>query len=344
MVFLYTRLPDYFNECINAFASEKHLVVVKDRDNNAPYDLLHEKHVTVIKRSELNIYWVKRILKDESKHLYCAGWTDTIYLLIVILAKLKNFYSVIAIDNQYIGSPKQKLFLSLKLSRLLLLIFNFAWVPGPRQFRYASQIGFKQSDIFGGLYVASQRFRQKIKLDLTSFKVISIGRLVPYKNFDKLIRSIAHLVSMEVDCFLKIVGKGPEEYRLKLLVRELGLESRIEFMPFVQPQNLPLVYEGCSLFALVSDVEAHGLVVHEASCLGLPLIVTKGVGAGDLFVDRDNGFVVEEPCPKNIAEKMLAYFKTPLEEKIEMTIKSRKLGSKVDVESWINSLLDMRNQ
>lgn len=343
MVFLYTRLPDYFNECINNFSSEQHLVILKDRDDDAPYLLSHKKHVTILNRNELNWFWIKRILADETGHIFCAGWSDKMYLFIVLLSKLRNFYTTIGMDNQYTGLRKQKFFIGSMLSRVITTIFDSAMVPGIRQHHYALRMGFKESNIYGNLYVASQRFRDKIELSLVANRVISVGRLVPYKNFDKLIRAISLLNLNDVNYYLRIVGSGPEEEKLKNLAKELGIESMVEFIAFVQPQDLPKLFEGCSLFALLSDIEAHGLVVHEASCLGIPLMVTKGVGAGDLFVDDSNGYVLDKPSPELIAENLLEYFNLPLETKNTMKTQSMVLGGKVNSENWKKSLLDIRS-
>ena len=343
MVFLYSRLPDYFNECINSFSSEKHLVVVRNRDVNAPYILEHSSHVTVINKSELNLFWLRQILNDDSSHIFCSGWSSILYLFIIFLSKMKKFTATIGMDNQYVDSWKQKFFVRSRLCLLLCLIFDNVWVPGPGQGEYARIIGFKEIDIHGGLYVASERFRKRIELDLVSNKVISVGRLVAYKNFDKLIQAVALVKSDGINCTLRIVGNGPEEEKLKNLAKELGVESMVEFIAFVQPQDLPKLFKGCSLFALLSDIEAHGLVVHEASCLGIPLMVTKGVGAGDLFVDDSNGYVLDKPSPELITENLLEYFNLPLETKNTMKTQSMVLGGKVNSENWKKSLLDIRS-
>ncbi|MGH2882837.1 MAG: glycosyltransferase family 4 protein, partial [Solirubrobacteraceae bacterium] len=76
------------------------------------------------------------------------------------------------------------------------------------------------------------------------FKVISVGRLVPDKNFGTLIRAAP------ADAELEIVGTGFLEDELKQLAA--GSAARVNFRGHVPPEQLPDLYASADVYALVS--------------------------------------------------------------------------------------------
>ncbi len=59
----------------------------------------------------------------------------------------------------------------------------------------------------------------------TRFKIVTVGRLVPWKQIDRLIEALGQLH----DAGLVIVGDGPERQRLESLTRENNLNDRVYF-------------------------------------------------------------------------------------------------------------------
>ena len=119
--------------------------------------------------------------------------------------------------------------------------------------------------------------------------VLSVGRLVPEKGFDVLLRAIAKAGDERFR--LVIAGDGPEASRLVDLAEELGV--RMEMKGDLPEAALAAEYVAADVFALLSRHEPWGVVVNEAAASGLPLVLSDRVGAAyDLLRDGENGFLV----------------------------------------------------
>jgi len=119
--------------------------------------------------------------------------------------------------------------------------------------------------------------------------VLSVGRLVPEKGLDVLLRAIAQ--TRDERLRLVIAGDGPEGARLAALARELGV--RLAIRGNLPEDALAAEYVAADIFALLSPRETWGVVVNEAAASGLPLVLSDRVGAAyDLLRDGENGFLV----------------------------------------------------
>jgi phosphatidyl-myo-inositol dimannoside synthase len=131
--------------------------------------------------------------------------------------------------------------------------------------------------------------------------ILSVGRLVPHKGHDKVLRAVAQLVEAGVHVGYIIVGRGPEESRLRQLAASLQLDDRVHFAGFVDDRRLPDYYHTCDIFVLVSreeaagGVEGFGIVYLEAGAAGKPVVAGRGGGVEDAVVDGQSGILVD-PC------------------------------------------------
>ncbi|MCZ9345364.1 glycosyltransferase, partial [Streptomyces sp. TRM76130] len=72
--------------------------------------------------------------------------------------------------------------------------------------------------------VARHRTRRRLGLPDGAYVVGGIGRLTPGKRFDVLVRALALLPE---DCWLLLVGGGPEEHVLRRVADEAGVADRV---------------------------------------------------------------------------------------------------------------------
>jgi len=122
--------------------------------------------------------------------------------------------------------------------------------------------------------------------------VLYASKLTPRKHPDDVVRALSILVNRGQHASLLIVGTGEMESRLRRLVSELGL-PHAAFAGFVNQSELPAVMAASDVLVLPSENEPWGLIVNEAMCAGLPVVVSEGVGcAPDLVRDGVNGHVV----------------------------------------------------
>lgn len=134
--------------------------------------------------------------------------------------------------------------------------------------------------------------------------ILGVGRLYAQKDFLTLIRAFAQVRQVQ-PARLMILGSGPEEPRLKALVRELGLEEEVAMPGFVQN---PYAYMAkATVFVLSSAWEGFGNVLVEALALGTPVVSTNCESGPAEILDRGKyGWLTPVGDSKAIAEAILS--------------------------------------
>ncbi|GHE37136.1 glycosyltransferase [Streptomyces thermocarboxydus] len=138
-----------------------------------------------------------------------------------------------------------------------------------------------------------ERTRRRLGLPDGAFVVGGVGRLAPGKRFDVLVRALALLPE---DCWLLLVGGGPEEHVLRRTAHEAGVSGRVLFtgerpaVPDGSPgPDLPSLTSAMDLFASPSTEEAFGLAAVEALAAGLPVLHGSCPAIEDLPPDASAG-------------------------------------------------------
>ena len=122
---------------------------------------------------------------------------------------------------------------------------------------------------------ASERlFRPAATRAERPFTVGFIGRLVPEKGVDLLLRACAGL---DGEWRLRIIGGGPRRESLQKLAQELGVADRASFAGQLPSHELPAAYQGMDALALPSLTrgnwkEQFGRVLVEAMASGVAVV------------------------------------------------------------------------
>jgi glycosyltransferase involved in cell wall biosynthesis len=115
---------------------------------------------------------------------------------------------------------------------------------------------------------------------------LMVTAMVPYKRVDQVIAACAGLGRR-----LRIVGKGPEERKLRNLSKQLG--ASVEFLGFVSDEKLLNCY-GRAKALIFPGVEDFGLVPVEAAAAGCPVIALAKGGVVDSMTAETAEFYEEE--------------------------------------------------
>ncbi|MCD6099994.1 MAG: glycosyltransferase [Candidatus Marinimicrobia bacterium] len=248
-------------------------------------------------------YWLKRE-KADIVHIHLPNPTAVLsYLLvrpkgrlivhyhsdIIRQKKVLKFYGyfliyflkiadvIVATSENYINS-------SPILSKFKNKCINIHLGINPNQFKYTQQI------------------QKKVNLIKTNYEnniILFVGRLVYYKGVEYLIRAMK-----KIPATLLIIGTGPMENDLKLLVKSVQLEDRVIFLGKVSQEDLIAYYHGCTIFCLpsIARSEAFGVVQLEAMACGKPVVSTN-LQSGVPFVNRHNktGLIVPPKDPEALA-------------------------------------------
>jgi len=141
---------------------------------------------------------------------------------------------------------------------------------------------------------------EQLHLKFGNRLILAIGRLVPYKGFDILIRAMK-----DVDAKLLLIGDGPQYDALARLAVSEGVEKKIALLGRVE--NTSPYFSAASIFVLpsVTRAEAFGIVQLEAMAAGLPVINTDiDSGVPEICIDGKTGITVQPRDITTLSEAM----------------------------------------
>jgi glycosyltransferase involved in cell wall biosynthesis len=109
---------------------------------------------------------------------------------------------------------------------------------------------------------------------------------------------------------------------------------------FVQPDELPGLLARAGCLVLPSRFEPWGVVVHEATAAGLPVVCTSVCGAASrLVLDGYNGAVVSPGDAEALARALLRMSEADAGTRRAMSQASRSLARQFTPERWAAHLL-----
>ncbi len=137
-------------------------------------------------------------------------------------------------------------------------------------------------------------------------RVLTIGRLIPRKGFQFLIRALPQIVENAAYNFeIEVVGDGPYQAELLKLSEVLDVVSHIRFTGSVPYSELPQKYRDADIFILPSLAEGMPLVVLEAMGTGLPIVASRVQGIDELVVEDVNGALFEAGDVDGLAHSLV---------------------------------------
>lgn len=136
------------------------------------------------------------------------------------------------------------------------------------------------------------------------FTFINVCFLEKKKRVDLLISSFAKAFKDNKKVRLKIGGDGSLMSELKILAKELGVESRVVFLGKLSRQQVKEEIALSNAFVLSSEYETFGVVLVEALALGKPVIATKS-GGPESIVIPEVGYLISKNSEKEMTTAFL---------------------------------------
>ncbi|MBD1847252.1 glycosyltransferase family 4 protein [Cyanobacteria bacterium FACHB-63] len=112
------------------------------------------------------------------------------------------------------------------------------------------------------------------RYSLTKPYVFYVGGLEQRKNIPFLIRAFAEANLQGVDLVLA-GGQIEEQSKLQQLAASLGIADRVQFLGWVEDEDLPALYAGALCFVYASEYEGFGLQLCEAMAVGCPILAAQ---------------------------------------------------------------------
>jgi glycosyltransferase involved in cell wall biosynthesis len=149
-------------------------------------------------------------------------------------------------------------------------------------------------------------------------KLLFVGRIVPLKNLNILLKSIKIIKKDIPDVEFIIVGDevsgrlhGDSGHKDQLisLVKLLEIQVNVHFVGWKTGKELFKLYQNSDLFLFASTYENFGLPLLEAASFGIPLVSTNVGVASDLIGNDEGGTIISKLDEKYISEKIIKLLK-----------------------------------
>jgi glycosyltransferase involved in cell wall biosynthesis len=152
-------------------------------------------------------------------------------------------------------------------------------------------------------------------------RILSVGRLVPRKGVDLVIRALPQLAAAGYDDVeLLIVGGGaepgvlhadPEVRRLLAIAQELGVAANVTLRGQVPRGDMPGLFRSADAVVCTPWYEPFGIVPLEAMASGVPVVAAAVGGLQDTVLDHGTGLHVPPRNPEAIAEALAVLLGNP---------------------------------
>jgi glycosyltransferase involved in cell wall biosynthesis len=176
-------------------------------------------------------------------------------------------------------AKKRKAFVKRNLDLAQNLIFVSQFLETRFDTQFPGGLDGKRANIVhnpvdGALFypISQKTAREKIGLELDRSIILSVGNLIPQKDWSLIIEAVKQIMDLGLEFQLIIVGEGPQRVELEGLINKNGLSDQVRFEGHRSQEELHLYYNAADLFVLPSKMESFGLVFVEAMLCGCPVL------------------------------------------------------------------------
>lgn len=154
--------------------------------------------------------------------------------------------------------------------------------------------------------------RRVLGIDGDAFVVLQLGRMVPRKGVDNVIRGAALLPPTGTGPLVLVVGgdsrdpaqdASPEMRRLRGVACASGIIERVRFFGQRRRDELPLFYAAADVFATTPWYEPFGITPLEAMACARPVVGSAVGGIRHTVVDGVTGYLVPPRDPFALAAR-----------------------------------------
>lgn len=136
------------------------------------------------------------------------------------------------------------------------------------------------------------------------------GPLETVKGLPFFLGAASRVLQTGRDVEFLVAGAGPEEANLRRLARELGISSKVTFVPYLL--NFAESLSAMDIFCLPSLQQGLGTIMLEAMALGIPVIASRVGGVYSVIHDQHNGLLVPPSNSRQLADRILELLCDPL--------------------------------
>lgn len=141
--------------------------------------------------------------------------------------------------------------------------------------------------------------------------LVFVGSLIERKGLDLLIAALSKIT--DIPYKVLVAGDGTEKGKYIQQAEQAGIMDRMKFLGFVTGSEMKHIYAQSDIFVMPTREDCFGLVLVEAMCAGLPILVSKYAdGAYEVVEEGVNGQIFD-PYDVESTAKLLADSLTNME-------------------------------
>lgn len=185
-------------------------------------------------------------------------------------------------------------------------------------------------------------------------RIFASSCVYPVKGFHYLLEAFAMVLKRYPDAILAVPGKdfrNPDwkcllrensyDRYLRRLVREHGLEARIEILGGLNAEKMIEQYCKANVFVMPSTIENSSNSLGEAMLLGVPCVASDVGGVTDMLTHKEEGFVYQSTAPYMLAHYIDRVFSLEEQAKTLGRAAADHARRTHDPESNLNALLQI---
>lgn len=120
-------------------------------------------------------------------------------------------------------------------------------------------------------------------------EIVTVGRFVPQKDYETIIKTIAALKTMRHDFIMNIIGYGEEEKNIRNWIKSYGVEDCIKI--HIRPNNVQDIVKASDIYLSTSLFEGTSNSIMEALNWSLPVVATNVGDNNHLVLEGKNGML-----------------------------------------------------
>ena len=165
--------------------------------------------------------------------------------------------------------------------------------------------------------------------------IIFVGRLVPEKGVDTLIKAVSNLWQRFPDLTVSIVGDGPSFHELNRLVVDAGLIEHVLFLGQLNSADVHQRMMMSNILVLPSRKESFGIVLLEAANAGCAIVASSTGGIPSIVEHEANGLLFEVDSVEQL-ERHLDCLLSDEARRLELVTQFSARLQQYDITNFIN--------
>lgn len=175
-------------------------------------------------------------------------------------------------------------------------------------------------------------------------RFIFMARFVEQKGIRFLVEAF-NLVAQRINASLDLIGSGDLLEEMQSRVKQLGLEERVTFHGWMAIANAQRLLQTCDIFVVPSIGDPGNISMLEAMAVGMPMIVTRWGGVGEI-ADETCAVMVDPTNPAEFIEALAVAMeklaRSPeLRQQLGAGAKAKIKSSYLDWDSKVDRILEI---